>query len=179
MLCVLCVCVHVQRFICLFIYMAMHAARVLLSEICLIGKRDSTERGWDTLFYFISAHATYTVLPALLGFLDQDLDRKCFTACLTPSYPSPSPICLHADLSALYLYQVIYQPSPSPPPPAPAPPESARIDTASRWLSARSTHLLVCVSRLLWVQPLQPPPLLSRRVCILCLNVCAYAGFGS
>lgn len=28
-------------------------------------------------------------------------------------------------------------------------PESARIDTAVCWLSARSTHLLVCVSRLL------------------------------
>lgn len=42
---------------------------------------------------------------------DRDLDRG---ARLTRSYPSPSPICLHADLSVLYLYQVVHQPSPPP-----------------------------------------------------------------
>lgn len=66
----------------------------------------------------ISAHATSTALPALLAkhpslppspSPDRDLDGG---ARLTRSYPSPSPICLHADLSALYLYQVVHQPLP-------------------------------------------------------------------
>lgn len=62
-----------------------------------------------------------------------------------PLTPFPSPICLHADLSVLYLYQVIYQASPSPPTPLL---DQRGIDTAVRSLSARSTHLLACVSRL-------------------------------
>lgn len=82
---------------------------------------DKTQSGPpDTLLGIISAHATSTALPALLAkhpslppspSPDRDLDGG---ARLTRSYPSPSPICLHADLSALYLYQVVHQPLPPP-----------------------------------------------------------------
>lgn len=138
---------------------------------------DKTQSGPpDTLLGIISAHATSTALPALLAkhpslppspSPDRDLDRG---ARLTRSYPSPSPICLHADLSALYLYQVVHQPLPPPPPSPPTPlRDRRRIDTAARWLSARSAHLRVCVSRLLEVQP--PPPL-TCRVCFVCRSFC-------
>lgn len=93
-----------------------------------LSERDNTRKGRDTLPEIISEHATSTVLPALLvtplalpftlsRLLDRDLERNAKRHVLTRSCPSPSPICLQADLSALYLYQAIYQPPPSPPTP--------------------------------------------------------------
>ena len=104
-------------------------------------------------------------LPPPIG-----ISTAVHAARLTRSYPSPSSICLHADLSALYLYQVIHQPPPAHPPSPPTPlRDRRRINMAARWLSARSAHLLVCVSRLLEVQP--PPPL-TCRVCLACWSFC-------
>jgi len=76
------------------------------------------EKGRDTLLEVIDTHThTHTLTHTHFHPLSVSRSGPLFlTARLTCSYPSPSLyICLHADLSALYLSQAVHQPAPSPP----------------------------------------------------------------
>lgn len=114
-----------------------------------LSEGDNIWKGQDALLEIINANATSTVPPALLatplGFSISILtvmQHGTFDP-LLPLFFSYVPSCwficalsLSSHLSSFSITSY-------------SPPGSARIDTAVCWLSAHSTHLLVCVSRLL------------------------------
>lgn len=105
------------------VFARMHAFTYLEVKSASSGGGDNTLKGRDTLLEIISEHATSTALPALLRkppppalsiVILTVMLRGTFDPLLALYFPLP---LLQTDLSLLYLYQVIHQPSPSPPVP--------------------------------------------------------------